>query len=594
MIVSSYNQEFGYELLSSVLFAYQKHLTGELTETISGVGSEPLYYFSPKHTINTTKRDWANTLIARKHKDLPYTNIHTHERPSLKVPPYKEVYKNTEYKFEKPTLCICNRYNKEWGHAPINYFDDQVLEWLFTNLKSQYEIVYIAVDIPKDLEDNNLSMMLPDRGIAERHGVKIFQDIKGECWNTSLLKVFANCDHFITMNGGYSILASFFPGTNIVYSTKVGNYGCKEFEFKSFTRWYPNHNDQRTVFTDNYEGLKAKVKAIYVDNLPTANIIVRTSNRPNAFSHCIHSIQKQDYPNINIVVTTDEPKGVEYTRGVEVRHLDMSHISSGIRPKSNSNYGIPFKSNRYIAEAQNRINDGYILILDDDDMFAAENSVSTIMANVEENKLLVWRVDFKNKVIPSNETFGKKIVMCDIASNGFCYHVKHKDLTDWGEWKRADYRTAKKLSDSMPVKWLDAVLTKLQSNPGYGKRIDISPKNSYMKTVKVINPIIGKVGTLKRLTSQIAAKVVAQGYAEYISDVVDKLNGKAEVVGKPVVTENKQAVIELENKAQNGTQSNNNGNVPAENGSGKELSKANKPKGRPTNSGTNRSRNKKG
>ena len=44
-----------------------------------------------------------------------------------------------------------------------------------------------------------------------------------------MLKVFANCSHYITMNGGYSILSSLFQGTNIIYS-KPGKPEAKEIK----------------------------------------------------------------------------------------------------------------------------------------------------------------------------------------------------------------------------------------------------------------------------------------------------------------------------------------------------------------------------
>ncbi|HPF92793.1 MAG TPA: glycosyltransferase family A protein, partial [Tenuifilaceae bacterium] len=379
---------------------------------------------------------------------------------------------------------------------------------------------------------------------------KIFQDIKGDCWNTSLLQVFANCEHYITMNGGYSILVSLFGGTNIIYSTKRGNYGCHEIEHRSFARWYPNHADQRTVFVENYDALKEKVSAIYIEKLPTANILVRTAGRPRAFKIALQSIACQTYRNINLIVTVDDSESIKYTRGLDARIIDLSHINcDNKRHEDRVNYGIPFKYNLYIKEVLNRLHEGYFFYIDDDDMFTSKYSVEHIMSNVEENKLLVWKVDMNDNRILPGKSFGKEIKLYDITGIGFAHHVKHKELTDWSEWKRADYRTAKKLSDNLPVKWLDAILTKIQGSPGMGRRNDIVPTNKgYMKTVKVINPIIGKVGCIKRLPKPIAAEMVAKGYAEYLSDVVDNLNKPVEVIGKPIVTENKQVNPVEENK----------------------------------------------
>ena len=548
VFVNSYNQEFGYELLSSVPYAYGRYLQGKLKGTISAPGSEPLYYFSPTHKINKELRSWTNTLNARRENELPYTNIHTSERPNLTFPPYKEVYKNKKYVWKKPTLCICNRYNKEWNQPPINFFDPQILEWLFENLKNDYEIIYFAVDLPADLQDENHHIDLPDRAIAERHGVKVFQDIKRECWNESMLKVFANCEYYITMNGGYSILASLFGGTNIIYTTQRGNFGCHELKHKSFWRWYPNHADQRTVPVESYEELKQQVKVHYINKLPTLNIILRTSGRPKAFRVCLKSIQVQTYPNINVVVVTDSIDGVHYTRGHNVRHIHLPDVKYNPEPHEGGEYGRSFKSNLYVNHVLQHIHEGYVMVLDDDDMFTSKDSARVIMENVDENKLLVWKIDFIDRVIPG-KSFGKKVTLYDIDSNCFAHHVKHKELTDWSEWKRADFRTANKLSENMPVKWLDTVLTIIQKKPGNGARHDIVITNKgHMKTVRVISPKIGQVGKLKRLPKKVAAEVVQLGQAEYITDVIDKLNKPPEVRGKPIVTENKAIDPVTENK----------------------------------------------
>jgi hypothetical protein len=545
MLVNSYNIEFGYELLSAVPYAYGLHLEGNLTGTISGAGSEPLYYFSPNHKINNEPRSWFNIDNARK-GGLPYTFIHKYERPKLTFPPYKEVYKNNKYKWKKPTLVIANRYNKEWGVAPINFFDLPTLHWLFTELKKTFEIVYIATDLPKDLQDNEVSLVLRDRLLAKLHGVKVFQDIKRTCWNTSLLQVFANCEHYITMNGGYSILASFFTGTNIAYTRARAGVSSKEYKLKEFDRWYPNHNNQRTIGVYNEKQFKEKVKAIYIEKLPTANIILRTSNRPNAFRRAYNSIICQDYPNINLIVCTDDKASVEYTRGTAARHIDCSDINCESVEIEGNDYGKPFKSNLYINRAQQAVKEGFILILDDDDMFTCSNSVSSIMKHAKKDALVVSKVNINGQIIP-NGSFGKEVKLYDITAIGLCYHVSHIDKTDWSEWKRADYRTAKKLSEHLPIIWLDAVLSKTQSKAGMGRRVDIINLNEgWMKTVRILNEAIGEVGKIKRLPKQIAHEQVKKGNAEYLKEQNEPM--KEATVGKPIVTENKAINLVKENK----------------------------------------------
>jgi hypothetical protein len=353
MKVNSHNIEFGYELLSAVPYAYELHLQGKLTETISGKLSEPLYYFSPKHTINTEPRSWYNTMKARS-AGLPYTDIHKPELTPKHFPPYKEVFANDQYKWDKPTICICNRANVEWEHSIINYFDAEILEWLFSNLKSKYEIVYFPIQIPDTIQDNGTPVQVfDDVALAKSHGVKVFTEMMGEHWNEAILRVFANCEHFITMNGGYSILASYFSGQNIIYS-KPGEVETKEIKTGSFWRWYPNINNVQTLHVPSYEGLKRKVKALYIQKKPTAHVIIRTSGRPNAFRHAIGSILRQTYENINIVVVCDDKKSLPYTYGFPCRVITPLEVMQVDKPEGDQ-YGRWFPANAYTTKVKPRL-----------------------------------------------------------------------------------------------------------------------------------------------------------------------------------------------------------------------------------------------
>ena len=477
-VVNSYNQEFGYELLTAVPYAYELHLRGKLTGTISGKWSGPLYYFSPNHEINPKKRDFQHTAKA-KVNGMPYTDIHRPDQPEKKFPPYKEKYKNSEYKWVKPTLCICNRANIEWGYEMINYFDTEILDWLFTNLKRKYEIVYIPVQIPDEIQDHIKPAEISDIEVARKHKVRVLSDMVKDNWNDTLLRVFANCERFITMNGGYSILASMFSGQNIIYS-KPGKVETKELKMGSFWRWYPNINNVQTLHVPSYEDLKTKVKALYIDKLPTANVIIRTSNRPNGFEVAIESVLDQDYPNINIVAVCDEPRGLNYTRGYPCRVIQTKEVES-CKPLKNDTYGVWFPANDYIRQVQSRLS-GYIFILDDDDMFVDNSAISKIMAEVKPSFLTIWKCKYMERSLPS-DSFGKKPTLFDIGSCCMTYHSSQIKKTGWSPFKRADYRTAAGFNKYI---WINEILTGLQAAPGYGNRKDL-PRPQYQIPMKKDN-----------------------------------------------------------------------------------------------------------
>src|SRR5574343_72624 len=325
MIVRSHSPEFGYELLSALPYAYFLSSIGKLKGTVSAKGTAPLYFFFSNHKEEPRQRAWINNREMIEENipnfDIHHSEINTHQ---LKFADYRKQYANDEFKWNKPTLCICNRYNKEWDVGPVNYFDENILDELFQMLKKEYHIIYFAVKLPDALQDNNRNWSMNDIAVFKKHKVQVFQDLvkDSDKWNETMLKVFANCYHYITMNGGYSIMASYFKGTNIIYS-RYGTKQTKELDNGAFWRWYPNIANSRTVHVASYDELKSKVKTIYIEKKPTINILVSTSGRPECFNECIRSIEMQTYENINILAICDDESGVRYTRKHKCRLIDV-------------------------------------------------------------------------------------------------------------------------------------------------------------------------------------------------------------------------------------------------------------------------------
>jgi hypothetical protein len=264
--VNTYNPEFGYELIGAVPYAYYLYKNNVLEKTISAKLSEPLYYFSPNHEINPVQRSWENTVKYMYYSGIPNAQIH---KPALDLsqfipPPYKKHFANDIYKWKKPTICICNRYNYEWGKPPINYFSLEIIEKMFLLLKDKYQIVYVGVDILDEMQDTAHSLYLGDIELCKKYNdVILFQNLLKESnltWNELQLQVYANCDKFITMNGGYSILASYFGGMNIIYSKEGANE--TKPEINSFLNWYHVFGNSKIIVTRTYDELINKIKTI--------------------------------------------------------------------------------------------------------------------------------------------------------------------------------------------------------------------------------------------------------------------------------------------------------------------------------------------
>jgi hypothetical protein len=156
--------------------------------------------------------------------------------------PLKDVYKNDIYVYEKPTLIVANRFNKEWDGPPISFLSIEMLDYIFENLKDSYTIIYNRPGAQHITMDNSDIYELNELGwIKANHPEVILMDDlykenKGGAKNFNHLQllVYANCENFISTHGGTSVLASYFKGTNVILS-KQG----PEHTFNCFNTLYP-------------------------------------------------------------------------------------------------------------------------------------------------------------------------------------------------------------------------------------------------------------------------------------------------------------------------------------------------------------------
>lgn len=490
-IVNSNCPEFGYELLSSVPYAYNLYLKGELEETISGFDTSGLYFFSPKHTETDCVRSWDNM---NKLWETKFPNIVIH-RPQLdwdlfSPPPFKEYYKDQSISFEKETIVIFNRYNKEWGEAPINYLDLPTLNTLFNMLSDEYQVVYINLTKGDKYFDSAKPLDLNDDELLKKHP-KVYSlynlmDMYPELSiNEIQLRLFSTCSKYISSNGGQLILSAYFGGENIIFSKK-----CRELDPKvnSFYKWYNKLGDGVFQHVDSYENLIQLVNEKWVQKKPLINILIRTSGRPEYFNECVKSIYNQKYKNWNILIGIDDNSSLTYTQSAKGRDVIYDYDNFEIpKPPNSVDYGVAFKYNMYLNDLQNEVNDGYIIYLDDDDCLYDSDSLNKLVNVIKsDDDLVIWRVKFPNRLVPSDSNFGKAPVLKDISGIGFSFHVKHKK--EWEPYKRGDYRVAKALYESVPnVIYLNEVITKLQRDieDGMGRKDD---KIKYDNELSIIIP----------------------------------------------------------------------------------------------------------
>jgi len=206
------------------------------------------------------------------------------------------------------------------------------------------------------------------------------------------------------------------------------------------------------------------------------NILVRTSNRPNYFNDCIESIRTQTYVNHKIIVSVDNSFSDKYVKKLNLKPVFIKTHVKKIKFNGYAPYDL------YINELYKFIDDGYIIILDDDDQFENSDALESLSERINsynepKDNLYIYKTKFtKNLTIPRNFSDNKIIYPGNITSCCFCFHSKWIFAAQWDEIRESDFRVVNKLNlVTNKTILIDKVFTKLQSpniTGGLGKQVD--------------------------------------------------------------------------------------------------------------------------
>lgn len=253
--------EFGYELQLVIPYAYYLHTHGRLGSTQSCLSTKEMYYFSPEHIEKYELRQPNNPNTPNS---TPHTTDFRYDQ--WIPPPYKDIYKNNLFVFPKPLLIIHNKYNIEWHQRPVNFLDIPTLDTLFQTLKAKYTIVYIrpASNLIVDDKASRILGLREEAKLLRRNrimtGEWLYEQNKGACANFNHFQfmLHANCNHFISVQGGNSVLASYFGGTNIIYAKGGNELWCNAYE-----NLYKRFSNCNVFNAQNYEDFLTLVRTHY-------------------------------------------------------------------------------------------------------------------------------------------------------------------------------------------------------------------------------------------------------------------------------------------------------------------------------------------
>ena len=233
------------------------------------------------------------------------------------------------------------------------------------------------------------------------------------------------------------------------------------------------------------------------------NILTRTNNRPKYFFLCHESIKSQDFKgDVNHYVSIDDPKTMEY---IDMYRNTLKIVNVERKQKMQSN---SFPYNDYLNTMLSKVQEGWVIILDDDDKMMKKETISIIYEKIKEldenaeDSLLLWKVKIGTRICPSVACFGKQIRRNDISNIGFAFHVKHKDKAYWPEIRGGDFKCIEALSQHLKCVWIDDILTCTNSNAGnFGNQRDIALNNddtqSFVSFCNSYTEVMGKMDVEK-------------------------------------------------------------------------------------------------
>eukprot|EP00271_Cylindrocystis_brebissonii_P000732 TRINITY_DN1095_c0_g1_i6.p1 TRINITY_DN1095_c0_g1~~TRINITY_DN1095_c0_g1_i6.p1 ORF type:complete len:443 (-),score=37.06 TRINITY_DN1095_c0_g1_i6:173-1501(-) len=247
--------EFGYELMVVLPFAYYHFLQGTLGRTKSCGDSSTalLYWFSERHEhVEGCARDDYKNQVA------PYGwtgGLHKSRIPPQWYPPplaahFREWGKLWKIPPHSKLIIISNKLSNEWFKGPINIIDIPTLKQTIQSyIEADFYVIYNRAGnaVPEDKWQvvDSSGLRLDDYKIIRklrlqepyRSRLRLVQDIADEhpglSFNECQFRIMARSKCFLSVQGGNSIVSSYFGGTNIIFARRGF-----ELDFKAYHRAY--------------------------------------------------------------------------------------------------------------------------------------------------------------------------------------------------------------------------------------------------------------------------------------------------------------------------------------------------------------------
>ena len=194
------------------------------------------------------------------------------------------------------------------------------------------------------------------------------------------------------------------------------------------------------------------------------NILMRNTYRPELFKLSIDSILKQKYSNYTVHISYDDKRCLEYLNDYNDKFYNnkIKIVHNSIKSDKKYNF------NLYNNALLDRVKDGWVMFLDDDDKLVNDTVLKTInewLCTMDIHTILFWKFKRPDKdIYPKNLN---QVRLGDVANSGYIFNSKFKDYGRWKNIRFGDFYFIKDLLVNMNDKhrksfkkfFIDEVLT---------------------------------------------------------------------------------------------------------------------------------------
>ena len=186
-------------------------------------------------------------------------------------------------------------------------------------------------------------------------------------------------------------------------------------------------------------------------NNPLMNILTRTGHREYHYKRLLDSIQSQTYKNIRHLKSCDNPS---------CTFLDFRNDKDIVQVKKNTKLKRFY--NLYLNNLGKKVNEGWIMILDDDSKLVSPTFIEKLAAECKQSTpkdILIYRTFIRpsKTVIPPNGYLNQKFIRRKyIDMSCFCVHYSVLKKEKFKATQAGDYKFLKMLLEKKKykLKWL--------------------------------------------------------------------------------------------------------------------------------------------